>query len=216
MKKIISGIIIFLLAIWLSLKFKGEYNYVLININNTKIETNIWFLLFTIIILCLSIKILMKFISLFFRAPSRKTAIEVKSQDVILDQIKNLVKLKKINEANRLIQIILKKNPDPIVLDFYPKIAYDLISSIKFMEKLDKKYKNNAYILGCLGTLYAKNKLWGQAKKYLDNSVAIKPLASTYAILGYISEKLSNKEQAYEYYKLCSQIITDCHVVQET
>ena len=206
MIKIIFALIIFILAIIIGPKLHSTFNYVLILINNISIETNLFFLLFSVIVLNIIIIIIVKIISLFFTQKKEKTNL-VTPKTSSIEIIKQLIENSDFVKAESLAINELKKNLDPQILKILPLTVQDLSKSILALEKLLKKNKNNIGILNCIGAIYLKNKMWGQAISTLEKSISIDPSSLSYALLGEVFEKLSNKDEAYKFYRLCSNQI---------
>ena len=64
-----------------------------------------------------------------------------------------------------------------------------------------KGKENNPELLLCLGRLSIQNKLWGQARSFLESSLGYGPKAETYKELAMLLEKMNEKEAAADCYK---------------
>ena len=62
---------------------------------------------------------------------------------------------------------------------------------IKQAQQWLAEHKNSAGLLLTLGRLHKQQKLWGQAKSYLEASLSRRPLVATYAELSEIHEQLN-------------------------
>jgi HemY protein len=83
---------------------------------------------------------------------------------------------------------------------------YGLINSrpkkqLTFAETLLTEQFNNPTLLLTLGRLCLRNQLWGKARSYFEQSLAIKPLAETYAELGQLMGQLGQSEKRDEYFQ---------------
>lgn len=73
---------------------------------------------------------------------------------------------------------------------------------LKFMEKCLLKQRENPILLATLGKLYARLKIWGKAKTYYQNSLAIKPSVDVYKRLGQLLEQLGEPSEALKNYRI--------------
>ncbi|MFA6409228.1 MAG: heme biosynthesis HemY N-terminal domain-containing protein [Gammaproteobacteria bacterium] len=115
-----------------------------------------------------------------------------------------LLKDKRSAEAEELLRKVLNKVWLPEILPLYAftsgeKAATQLAAAERWL----KSHPENVELLMCLGQICKKQALWGKARRYLEQVVALSPSASAYLQLGEIMEKYEGIEQnkAKEFYK---------------
>lgn len=128
---------------------------------------------------------------------------------LLITYVKSLIKVAAHNEAEGIVRKALKK-PLPSSQDAqYDQLVelYGLIYSnklaaqITFAENLLRSDVNNSELLLALARLCIRHKLWGKAKSYLQNSIAIKPTPASYVELAKLTDFLGDSQQGKEYYK---------------
>jgi len=122
--------------------------------------------------------------------------------DRILQYAKLLLRFGEPALAEEVIHGILKKHWHEGLVKLYAfAIGNDPQSQLTFMEKWLKQYPDNAILLLTLGRLSIVNQLWGKARSYLENSVALQPTNENHVELAQLLETLGEPEEAIKYYK---------------
>lgn len=120
-------------------------------------------------------------------------------------------KLKSSNasDCESLLRKALKKHWDTKLIYWYGLIeAKDIAKQLKFAEGLLLNHARDASLLLTLGRLSAKNTLFGKAKKYLQESLAINPQPETYQMLGTVLHRLGEPEIAAMHYQKGLELAT--------
>jgi HemY protein len=105
-------------------------------------------------------------------------------------------------QANAIIRKELNRNFDYHLLEYYIKTHAKIpAKQLALGEKLLKKNEDDPASLRAMGILCLRNKLWGQAKDYLERSLKLQPMIEVYSALGYIHEKLGENDKALIYYR---------------
>lgn len=120
-----------------------------------------------------------------------------------------LIKFGNLALAEQLIKKALKANWDEELVRLYGfTTAPNPNKQLSEAESWLKTHPHDANLLYTLGRLAAKNRLWGKAKHYLEQSNKIKPQAQTYFWLGRVSEQLGEVHIALNYYRTGLQLDT--------
>lgn len=120
-------------------------------------------------------------------------------------------KLKSSDSADcePLLRRALKNQPTAGLINLYGLVASDNPArQLKFVENLLSKHGSNDILLLTLGRLSARNKLFGKAKNYLQQSLVINPLPETYQMLGQVMTELGEHETATQNYQKGLELIT--------
>lgn len=124
------------------------------------------------------------------------------TQDAIRVYTQSLMEVGAHAEAEAFSRNILKKHWDPELGRLYGKIKGPHIQKqLNFAETLLKEHPRDPDLLFMLGYLSFQNQLWGKAKDYLEDSIALKPSAEAYALLGQLMDRLGFPAKRDEYYK---------------
>lgn len=122
--------------------------------------------------------------------------------DVLLAYANHLKRWNRGNEAEELIRKELKKKFNNQLMDFYITTQSKTpAKQLALGEKFLKESGDNAQTLRAMGFLCLQNRLWGQARDYLEGSLKLSPEAETFTAIGYVYEKLGEKERALNYYR---------------
>ncbi len=115
---------------------------------------------------------------------------------------KEKLKLSDTADCEPLIRKALKKHWDVALLNLYGLVeGKDIAKQLKFSEKFLSNHAREPILLLSLGRLSIKNKLWGKAKTYLEESIDIKPIPEAYRILAYALDKLGDDRATVQYQK---------------
>lgn len=119
------------------------------------------------------------------------------------------LKLSDSADCEPLIRRALKKQPTATLINLYGLVeSNNLARQLKFVEGLLTQHGRNDILLLTAGRLSAKNKLFGKAKNYLQESLVINPLPETYQMLGQLMAELGEHETATENYQKGLQLAT--------
>lgn len=105
----------------------------------------------------------------------------------------------RLDEAELLLSKAITKEYSPILIMLFANIASsDANKQLAFAQKLLSKHKNDAALLFALGKIAARNTLFGQAKDYIEESIAIKPNIEACIFLSKMYKELNefDKEHA--------------------
>lgn len=128
---------------------------------------------------------------------------ELQKEPVILTQyVRYLLHAKQDVLAEQLLKETLKKRWDDALVTYYGLvIGEDNGKQLAQAESWLKLHPDDPALLLCLGRLCIRNSLWGKAKGYLEDCLALSPSAETYSTLAQLLEKMDEKEQANQYFK---------------
>ena len=94
--------------------------------------------------------------------------------------------------AEQIIVSVLQQNWNETLVQSFGQLNIDNVEQrIKQAQQWLAEHKNSAGLLLTLGRLHKQQKLWGQAKSYLEASLSRRPLVATYAELSEIHEQLN-------------------------
>lgn len=124
-----------------------------------------------------------------------------------------LLKNTNYEQAAKMIQETLRKKFDISLIQIYGKIPSPF-AKLSFAESLIKKQPYSAELYLCLAKLAAQDKLWGKAKSYLEQSIALKPSAEAFLILGNTYETLEDPAAAKEAYREGLSTVVDLELVK--
>ena len=134
----------------------------------------------------------------------------LKSQPIfILSFVNCLIHEKRYDLTENIIKNYINNNLDN--LDIHNTNAlikiYGLIKSsnikqqIKSAEQWNYKHPNNISLLLTLGRLCISEGLWGKAKNYLEQAIAIEPDPDCYKELGRLAELLGETDKSIKFYQ---------------
>ncbi|RLA04900.1 MAG: heme biosynthesis protein HemY [Gammaproteobacteria bacterium] len=105
-------------------------------------------------------------------------------------------------EVEKILRTNISKLGDENLLYLYGKVhADDPGKQLAFAEGLNKKFSGNAIWLLTLGRICLNNTLWGKAKNYLEQSLALVPSPETYLELARSYEALGETDSAIDCYR---------------
>lgn len=114
-----------------------------------------------------------------------------------IDFVKQCLLNHGMEEATAFIENRLKKEMNLRLIELYGQCyRSDSAAQLKQAEKWLDKYNVSAELLLCLARLSYREKLWGKARDYGEQSIALKPNHAAYLLLGETYEKLNNDEKA--------------------
>jgi HemY protein len=105
-------------------------------------------------------------------------------------------------EAEKLLRNNIGKLKDERLLSLYGTVKADNPSKqLIFVEGLHKSFTDSSIWLLTLGRLSINNELWGKAKTYLEQSIALKPKPEAYQALALALEALGETEAVKNCYR---------------
>lgn len=106
------------------------------------------------------------------------------------------------DKAVKLLELAINKQWSTVLIELYGRtITSTTAEQIQFAEKWLPEHPEDATLLLTLGRLCAREKLWGKAKDYLQQSININPQRQTYFELAGVQEALGNIQAALETYR---------------
>ncbi len=112
------------------------------------------------------------------------------------------LKLSDSSDCEPLIHKALKKQWDLALVGLYGLVeGKDKVKQLKFAESFLSSHARDPVLLLTLGRLSARNKLWGKARTYLEESIEINPLPETFRTLASVLDELGEHEAAAVYYQ---------------
>lgn len=122
--------------------------------------------------------------------------------DVVFAYCKALVAHGENQTALSTIESALKKEWDARLVDLYGRtIGNKLNKQISWGEYWLKQRPRDVDVLLCIGRLCKADKLWGKAKEYFEEAIAIEPNQVVYQELGEVLTELGEKDAATECFK---------------
>ncbi len=119
------------------------------------------------------------------------------------------LKLSDTLDCEPLIHKALKKQWDVALLGLYGLVeGKDLAKQLKFAESFIPGHARDAVLLLTLGRLSVRNKLWGKARSYLEESIEINPLPEAYRTLATVLDELGEHDAAVVYYQKGLELAT--------
>lgn len=119
------------------------------------------------------------------------------------------LKLSDSSDCESLIRKALKKRWDNALIGLYGLIeGKDMEKQLKFSESFLSSHARDSGLLLTLGRLSIRNKLWGKARTYLEESLEIKPLPETHQVLALALDELGEPEIAAAHYQKGLELAT--------
>lgn len=114
----------------------------------------------------------------------------------------NLLELEDYDRCEALLQERIKHQWDNDLVHLYGKTKTSYPEKqLRTAENWLKGKENNPELLLCLGRLSIHNKLWGQARSFLESSLGYGPRPETYKELAMLLEQMDEKQEATDCYK---------------
>lgn len=122
--------------------------------------------------------------------------------DILIAYAAHLNRWNRGSEAEELIRKELKKQYDRDLMKYYAKSkSQHPVKQVALVEKWFKDHSDDPDTLMIMGQLCIRNRLWGQARDYLESSLRLHATPEVYSILGYVYERLGESEKAFRYYR---------------
>jgi len=114
-----------------------------------------------------------------------------------------LIRMGDNDRAANMIREVLNKEWSEEAIELFGKVKEkDGAAQLEFAEQLLKKHKNNPALLFSLGQISFNNQLWGKARDYVQESLALQASTEKYHFLGRLYEtKLDDAQLAMENYR---------------
>lgn len=103
-------------------------------------------------------------------------------------------------EAENLLRKCLKKHHNEELISLYGLIKGEVVQ-LNFAESLLKAHPHSAILLFTLGRICKSKKLWGKARQYLEESIALTPTPQAYKELGTLLEQINDEAGAFMAYR---------------
>lgn len=112
-------------------------------------------------------------------------------------------------ECEPLLRKALNKQWDVALMDLYGQVeGKDKAKQLKFAESFLPGHARDAILLLTLGRLSARNKLWGKAKTYLEESIEINARPEAHRTLASVLDELGEHEEAAYQYQMGLELAT--------
>jgi len=119
------------------------------------------------------------------------------------------LKLADASDCESLIHKALTKQWDIALLGLYGLVeGKDIVRQLKFAEGFLPSHAREAVLLLTLGRLSVKNKLWGKARNYLEESIDIDPFPEAYRALAAVLDELGEHGAAAVQYQKGLELAT--------
>ena len=110
-------------------------------------------------------------------------------------------------EAEKGLTTRIKKDKADPFLELYGVLeSKDSSRQLQFVEKLADKFQHSYIWLMTAGKLSLRQEIWGQAKSYFEQAVALKPTPESRQMLATAYDALGEHDLAYEQYKLAAAL----------
>lgn len=117
--------------------------------------------------------------------------------------VKKLIAVKAFDKAENLLKYHLRHHLDESLLICYANVhSADPARQLSRAEEWLVQHPQNAFLLYCLGQICIKHRLWGKARNYLEQSIAIRPGISSYQALAEVLVNLEDTQGALDCYRL--------------
>lgn len=103
-------------------------------------------------------------------------------------------------KAESLLRHSLRKTFNETLVNLYGELKSG-DKPLIFAESLIKKHPDSAILYLALGRLSLANNLWGKARSYFEQSIALTPSTTAYAELGRLLERLNDQNGACDAYR---------------
>jgi HemY protein len=130
------------------------------------------------------------------------------NQELISAYVQFLLKSQNYTAAEEILRRCLRKEFTPQLIELYSLLPGN-DQQIIFTESLLKKQPHSAALFLCLGRQCIAQNLWGNAKQYLEQSMALTPTPAAYNELGKLYERLNDPIMACDSYKKGLKLITE-------
>lgn len=129
----------------------------------------------------------------------------------IIAYVRQVLIYNEFDEAEKLLKPLFKKTPDTEIIQLYgdTKSSYPE-KQLTFLEAWQKTQNNNSSeVYLALGKLAYYAKLWGKAKKFLEQSLQVKESSEAFWFMAKTLEELNDEQHAEECYRLGLEFSTN-------
>lgn len=127
--------------------------------------------------------------------------------EIVIEYSQFLLKNEQYTDAEAVLRSALRREFNNRCIELYCQLPSNEQQLI-FAESLLKKNPHSASLFLCLGHQAVKQQLWGKAKSYLEQSLALQPMPKAYMELGLLYEQIQDPVQASECYKKGLDLVT--------
>jgi HemY protein len=130
-----------------------------------------------------------------------------KNARLLVPYCHTLMQQEKDDEAAKLLWSALNEHWDEDLMTCYGFAnASHPKKQLEQAEYFLKQHPHNPVLLLALGRIAIRFKYWAKAEEYLKAGLAIKPLREAYCQLGFLYERINDKNKAFEAYKLGAEL----------
>ena len=116
--------------------------------------------------------------------------------------VESSIRFERHTGCEKLLRLAIKKDWKDSLVRLYGLIEGDKLNKqLLFAEKLLDKNSNSAILHLSLGRLCMKLGLWGKARSYLQESIALQPTAESCQSIALLLEEQGEKEEAASYFR---------------
>jgi len=106
------------------------------------------------------------------------------------------------SNCEQILRKTLGQNWDPALVRLYGMVeGKDIDKQLVFAERMLATHALDAALLLSLGSLCKRNSLWGKARTYLEESIAVQPNPEAYQEIAALHEQQGEHTSAAEYYQ---------------
>ena len=135
----------------------------------------------------------------------------INDSDMVAFYAEHIMQAGDHHEAEALIRTQLKKDWNKNLIDLYGRVnSDDTAKQLMHAEIWLRERSNDAALLLCLGRLSLRNKLWGKAKSYFENSLSFENSNAACAELGRLLAQLGEYEKSSDYFQQSLSLSSQC------
>lgn len=136
--------------------------------------------------------------------------------DFLSIYVRSLILHKESSVTEALLREAIIRKWDAQLVYLYGSIeGVNLVKQLEFAERMLTTHEDDATLLFTLGRLCMKKQLWGKARAYLDQAIALEPSAEKYQTLANLLEETGNSEAAAECYRKGLGVMTQSGMESE-
>ncbi|RAP34517.1 protoporphyrinogen oxidase [Legionella quinlivanii] len=122
------------------------------------------------------------------------------SPDLMAQYCSYLIKDNQQAQAEAILRRSLRKQFNEQLIKLYGQIHVNE-QQLPFAESFIKKHPNSSVLLLTLGRLCIAQHLWGKARSYFENSIALHPSPEAYAEIGALYERFGEQHEACQAFR---------------
>jgi HemY protein len=127
---------------------------------------------------------------------------------VLQAYVRGLIRHRQGGEAEALVNQALERDWDPELARLYGQLdGADVGRQIRYAEEWLTHRRHDPVLLLTLGRLCLRNRLWAQARQYLETSMSLEPSMETCTELAHLFEQQGENDKALRYYRQGAQLI---------